>query len=297
MPKKKKSAAVSFDPDDMTSGLPDDFDAEITDVTFVPFDYDGRSDEYGFTLSARVTYSTDNPAFGEDGVVVDHLSAGRLDFFMPSADGEEPVDFDEDEWDGHDEEYEGKYLVPVGSGKKLSGRTNWARWLKEARAAGFEDFQPSASCFEGVYGHFNQLPQDARPGIVTTDEEDDRPAKTILVLTEIKDKPKGKGGAKAGKGAKSRKKAAVEDDDDGDDGDDGDDAAITAAVKAAVDKAGEDGVAKAKLPGIVMKAFKTPKEKKAAMSRVTDAEFLEASDAWAFDEDSPDVLYSMDLFE
>jgi hypothetical protein len=260
-----------MNPDEMvTAGLPDDFDGEITQVRLVPWDYDGNVDHH--VLAVRVTIQPE----GED-EFEQHYSAGDLEYFVPSMDGETPVDLEE----GEGEELEGVFALKVGRRDQLNNSTNWAHFIGAAIDAGFpvEDLGASVDCFEGVYGHFNRIPQKKRSGIVVEEGGQAR-ARTILVLTEMADKPKAaKPAAKAAKKSAKKKAAASTEDLD----EKLEEVLIEALAEA------EEGLPKAKLPGLVIKAFSGAQKAK-AVKRVSDVEFLESSESWEFDADEA-MLY------
>lgn len=267
---KRNTGVASLNPDNMASaGLADDFDGTITKARFVPWNYDGAMD--GHVLAAAVTIEPDE-GFGFD-EFTQYYSAGDTEFFLPSEDGEEPVDFDG--WDGEDtEEVEGIYAYRVGRREALSNSSNFAHFMAALVEAGFEDGIPANIDFlEGMRGHFNRIPQRKRSGIVQEDDEGRQ--KTILVVTEIEatapaSKAKGEG--------KSKAAAADEGNSDLED-------AVSEAIVEALSEA--DGeLAKRKVVGIVIQAFKSDKKNKsAAVKLASDVDFLSSSDLWEFDAD------------
>lgn len=281
--KETLSKVASMNPDNMASGgLMDDFDGTITKVRLVPWDYNGNIDHD--VLAAAVTIQPD-----EGDEFTQHYSAGDLESFMPSMDGKEPIS-------GDDDDREGIYALQVGKKEQLNNNSNWAQFLKAAIDAGFDTSRMTAEVtfLEGVYGHFNRIPQKKRSGIVVTprpgqkEAKQDRPQE-ILVITEIKEAPKAakvtNGSGKAAPAKTSAKPAGKAAKDDGDDLDDRLAAVIVEAIEAA------DGVLlKTKLAGIAMKAFQGP-EKAKAVKRATDVAFLESrGEDWAFDADEGQLL-------
>lgn len=283
--KKKAPAAVaSMNPDNMASGgLADDFDGEITKVRFVPWDYDGKIDRH--VLAVAMTIVPDEDSDLEEFIQV--YSAGDLDHFAPSMDGEEPVDLDE----GEEEDLEGIYALRVGRREQLNNNTNWAHFIGAAIDAGFpqEDLGASCDCFEGIRAHFNRVPQKKRAGIMQSDEEEDQPRRNdILVISEILEAEskakKAKGAKTKAKGAKAKKGSKAKASDDGDLDDE-----IAAVIVAALEDF-EDGMPKSKIPSFVIKAFKG-KAKAAAVKRATDVEYLSGRESdWVYDEEDG-VLY------
>ena len=98
--KTKKAAAkvASMRPDEMVAGgLMDDFNGTITKARLVPWDYNGNLDHHILALALTI-----QPEEGDE--FVQHYSTGaELDEFVPSMDGEEPVDLE----NGEGEELEG----------------------------------------------------------------------------------------------------------------------------------------------------------------------------------------------
>ena len=123
-----------------------------------------------------------------------------------------------------------------------------------------------------------------------TDEEEDR-VRNILVITEIlettakKSKAKAKGKGKAGK-AKAKGKASKAKADASDDDLDDRIAAVVIEALAATD---DNELPKAKLPGLMVKAFTDKADKSASIKRVGSPDFLESRDEFEFDADEGTV--------
>jgi hypothetical protein len=261
-----------MNPDNMTSGLKDDFDGEVLKARLIPWDYDGKIDHH--ILAVALTIKPDD----EKEPFVQPYSCGELDNFVPSMDGRVSVDLE----NGEGEALEGIYALKVGKKEQLNNSTNWAHFIGALLDAGFDKGKLAAAVtfVEGVYGHWNRIPQKKRSGIVVQPVEGGRTRTSdILVITELKEKA---AGAKAAKSAKAAPAVAVPTAGDLD-------SRLEAVVAEAVKKAGDDGLAKAKLAGIAIKAFTGP-EKGKAVKRVSEAEFLEGSDQWAFDGDSGTLI-------
>jgi len=272
--KKTLGAVASMNPDNMLAGgLMDDFDGTIVKARLVPWDYNGNIDHD--VLAVALTIQPDN-----DNEFVQHYSCGELDNFMPSMDGETAVDPA-----GEGEALEGIYALKVGKKDQLNNNTNWAHFLKALIDAQFDVTKITAavSFVEGVYGHFNRIPQKKRSGIVVnTTAKDGKTARAndILVVTELKDAPAAtktakKTETKATKAAPA--KAAPADDDLGD--------KVTAIIVEAIEKAGDDGLAKSKLAGLIIKNLEGA-EKAKGVKIGTDNAWLSANEAFAFDADS-----------
>ncbi len=281
-------SAVSLNPDNMVSaGLMDDFDGRITKARFVPWDYNGNLDHHILAVAIGI-----QPDEGDE--FTQHYSCGELEHFAPSVDGSTPVDLE----NGEGEALEGPYAVPVGKRAALNNNTNFAQFMMALMDAGFDKskLSPSLEFLEGVYGHFNRIPQKKRSGIVNAAEGDQarRRSNDILVVTELKAAPAGTTGKTGGAGkpngaagrptsapATSAATQAVS-------GDDLDDQ-LAAIVVGALSKAGDDGLPKNKLAGLALKGL--PGNLKAkGVKRIVDPTFLESREEFAFDPDSGTVL-------
>lgn len=287
---KAPAAVASMNPDNMVQGgLKDDFDGLITKSRLVPWDYDGNIDHD--ILAVALTIQVD----GEDEPFVQHYSAGELESFVPSMDGENPVDMS-----GEDKsEMEGIYALGVGSKTGLNNNTNWAHFIGALIAAGFDKAAITADVrfCEGVYGHFNRVAQKKRSGIVNQNEQQNTKKRNndILVVTEIKEirdlsetKPAKKGAAAAksapAKPAPAAKSAPAEEAESLED-------RVRAVVGEAVKAAGEEGLAKNKLSALVMKAFNGG-DKAKALKLVGSADFLGADEnTWAFDPEEGTLIH------
>lgn len=302
---KAPSAVASMNPDNMAqAGLMDDFDGMIEKVRLVPWDYNGNIDHH--ILAVAVTIRPD----GEE-PFTQHYSAGaELDQFAPSMDGEESVDLDAND----PESLEGVFALRVGSKEQLPNNSNWAHFIRALIDAGFDAGQLAADVrfAEGVYGHFNRIPQKKRSGIVVTPPAGGATEKKrnndILVVTELKDAPKGtgttsKGAAPAkanpatGSTAKGvAKKAAPVEQEEEEVQETGDrdelDTALVALIQEAVGKAGDDGLLKGKLAPLALKGLPGPLKAK-GVKRISDNAFLETlgeADGVMFDADSGTLM-------
>lgn len=266
--KPAESAAVSFDPDAMSSGLKDDFRGRITEAVYAPWDYDGNIDEP--VLACRLTIAIED----EDEPFVNHWSAGDLNAFAPSQDGVSPCEEGE----------VGPYAVKVGKRTAFSGSTNFAHLMKAIVDAGAasgkfdrSNLTNSLECLVGIDAHWNRVPQQKRSGMVGQGEG--KP-KDVLVVTEIfgygeEELPKAKAG-KAAAAPKTNSKPAAKDE-----GGDLDERLNDIIVEALA----EGKLKKSKLPSLILSAMGKDPQKAAAVQRVTKADFLEAG-PWEFDADS-----------
>lgn len=280
------SNAVSFNPETFVSaGLADDFDGEIVEVRYVPFDYDGKLDHH--ILAARVTIQPDEESGFDE--FTQHYSAGDLAFFAPSKDGDDPVDLNNDEG----EDLEGTFVVKVGRREALANSSNWGQFCIALMEAGLPGsaMLNDVSILEGLRAHWNRIPQAKRSGVGVA-QPGERP-KEILVITEVLEIPgqsagkrksasKGRGKA-ASKANGSTTTAAASVSDNGS----LDDQLSELVVTALADSEGE--LPKSKLASLAMQAF-DGKEKAQAIKRVTSQEFLAAGESWEFDADEG-VLY------
>ncbi len=291
MAKAAARKAVSVRVKDMKSGgLPDKFNGTIREVVYTPWDYDGKRDEH--ILAVRVTIDVDEDQDHiKEKEIVQHYSAGKLSEFVPSLDGNEPVDLEGDDMD----EMAGHYAVPIGSKDELNNGSNWADFLTKLEEAGFEDNKysddGSLEFLEGVSGHFARVGQRERSGVSNPTGEGGQ-KRTILVMTEITGYPGGKKKravaaktAKADKtpapAAKSKKKAADEDTIDTLKD------LITEVMVAAIEKAGE-AVERVKLARLVLKKV-GPDDKEAAMTIINDDAFYEEHEQLILDDDDDTV--------
>lgn len=248
---------VSFNPETFVSaGLADDFDGEITEVRYVQWDYNGSIAKP--VLAARVTIVPDEESGYDE--FTQHYSAGDLQFFVPTDDGE-------------DEAEEGVSLMQTGHRPALSRSSNWAQFMIALGEAGYavEGAATDVSTMEGIRAHFNRIPQQRRGGIQNADGEG-RP-KEILVVTEVLEAPSASTSKRSGK---SKGSSAANGSGELDE------RIVEVVVAALVD---EEELSKAQLPQFVMKAFDKGKEKAQAVKRVTDAAFLGSVDAWTYDAD------------
>jgi hypothetical protein len=283
----KKASATVRDPSKVSvmrpdqfsgGGLADDFDGTISEVRFVPWNYPTESKPEGsidhYVLAARVTIERED---GEP--VVQHYSAGDLQHFVPSMDGDEGVDLDGDDLS----QMEGVYALKVGKKDALSATSNWAHFLTALNEAGwvYEEMDPDVRFLEGLEAHFNRVPQRKRSGVGggATGADGQQRQREILVVTEIKARPgdtkKGAAKAAAKPAATSAKAATAK-------------AAPAAEANGANDideplrealltalRASDGSLGKSKLAGVAIKAFDGA-QKTVAVKRATTPEFLES---------------------
>jgi hypothetical protein len=265
-------------------GLPDDFDGTISEVRFVPWNYPTENKPEGtidhHILAARVTIERED----EGAPVVQHYSAGELEHFAPSMDGESPVDLEGDDI----AQMEGVYAYKVGKKEALASSSNWSHFLTALYEAGmpYEDMSPDVRFLEGLQAHFNRVPQRKRSGMGSDQGGGDgKRIKEILVITEIKGRADAKAAGATKKAATATAKAsplsarataktqaapAVAEEANGE----GDlSARLAEAIVNATREAGGT-LAKSKLAQVAIKNFKGA-EKTEALALATNAEFLE----------------------
>ena len=274
---------ASLNPDSFVQGgLADDFDGTIEKARFVPWDYNGNIDHH--VLAVAITIKPD-----DEDAFVQHYSAGDLEQFVPSQDGETSVDLE----NGEGEALEGEYALQVGKKEALASSSNFAQFIGAAVEAGFPVADITAACsfLEGHKGHFNRIPQKKRSGLVQSEEQQKKGrASEILVMTEYKGKASG--GAKAS-GVKSKpgsKPAAKPESKASAPAGGGDlDSQIADVIVAEIKKA--DGtLPKSKVAQAVLKAF-TGADKAKAVKRAAEVEFLNSQEErWVFDADSATLI-------
>lgn len=282
---KTPTAVASMNPDNMASGgLKDDFDGEVLKARLVPWDYDGNIDHHILAVALTIKPDEDDEPF------VQHYSCGELEQFVPSMDGETPVDLH----NGEGEALEGIYALRVGRKEQMNNNTNWAHFIGASIDAGFpkSSIGAAVSFIEGVYGHWNRIPQKKRSGIITqpagTDNNKKR-SNDILVITEIRERTNGTrpGPTKAAAARPAAAKTAST-------------AAPTATAAGSLDDrlrvvvteavlASDGGLRKASLAALAIKSFQGS-DKAKAVKRVSEIEFLESSETWVFDSDSATLL-------
>lgn len=171
MAKATAPTGVSLRPSNFSQGggLIDDVDVEIVRARF-GFGYGGQSSaEDATTLQITLKDSE-----GEE----HHQYYGCGTGFVPSEVG--------------DAEENGKMLVPVSDRQQPSGSSNMAIFVTALVNVGLDESlldDGDISALEGTYGHVNRVPAPKRDGLPKREGRNaDRPA-TILVFTELKDKP------------------------------------------------------------------------------------------------------------
>lgn len=215
--RKKGGGIVSTNPDTFVSaGLADDVSGVITLARYEPWDYGGKTDVAGWFMAARVELTPDEDSEVDDVVISHYKATSNLDDFVPGDEDGEPVDIDawEPEGDGSSregysniDEVQGVTCVKIGKKEAMAKNSNWAFWLQQLAAAGFEKHRKFtgnlAEDLEGLHVHMNRLPQPERRGLEGDKKRD------ILVVTEIYGVEE-----VGGKKAKSSKKSKSRDEDE-----------------------------------------------------------------------------------
>lgn len=276
------SKAVSMLPDDFVAGgLFDDQVATVVEAVFAPFDYNGNIE--GAVLAAKLTLQPD-----EDGAdpVTQYWSAGALNSFKPSEDGDEPTDGDGMETG------EGYFVVPVGSRTNLNNNTNWSQLLVSLLDADFprEKISSDIRFLVGLKAHWNRLPPTRKGGQMA----DGGGKKDVLCVTKVIEEPGG-GKAKAGKGsAPAGTKSGSSKGGDASGG--GSLNETVAEMVASIAKAEGGPVKKSKLAGLVLKGWKgSPGDKQKATKLAGDNAFLAEVDDCVFDEEEGTLTHTENL--
>jgi len=300
-----KSRVASMSPDSFVSGgLMDDVDGTIIKARYVPWDYNGTLDHH--VLGVAVTIQVE----GEAEPYVQHYSAGDLEHFMPSMDGENPVNLEGYGGEGYNpEDAEGIYALKVGKKEGLANSSNWAQFIVAALDAKFptDKLGANTDCFEGAIGHFNRVPQKKRSGLVKPAAADTKgKSNDILVMTEFKGwanaakKPStASTSPAAAKSASSKPSTAAKPSTTATStataaggGASALDDKLVEIVVNAVAAAGDDGLNKSKLPSFALKGLGAA-DKGKGVKRVVEADFLSGhEEAWIYDADSG-VLFAI----
>lgn len=287
---------ASLNPDDMLAGgLPSDFRGTITDAAYVKWDYEGTSDKP--VLGVRLTIKPDDPEVNKGKPVVQVYSAGDLQFWAPSDEDGEVQD-------------EGPYAVRVGKKAEMSNNTNYAHLMETILDSGEaakgkpftrKNLTSSVECLVRLDAQWVRVPQKQRKGLVDLNDPAEAAeaaptkarTKEILAVVEVFGyDPDGAAEAPKPK-AKAAKAAPVEEDEPEPEEEAAEEAAelspldagLTKVIVKAILKAG-GALKKGKLAALVLAAYATDKAKNKAVSRSAEEEFLSASEAWKFDEDT-----------
>lgn len=272
---------ASINPDNFVAGgLKDDFIGTIKKARFCPWDYNGKL-EKGHILAFRCEIALDAEYIDDpkDPNYIQHWSAGDLDSFVPSMDGETGVDLaaksdDPNFWDG-------VYALQIGKKEGLSNSSNFGFFMRKAIEAKLpsERLVPNvAQAFEGLRCRFNRVPQPKRSGIVKAVKEgDQKRSDDILVITEIL----GVGQVSAGSPTPSPAKSASAPSaatpstpaSPPSTGNADLDAALVGIIKEAI--RGQGAVLKGKIAQPVMKSL-APAQKGPGVKRISEKAFLES---------------------
>lgn len=298
------SRVASMNPDNMVqTGLADDFDGVIKKVRLVPWNYAGTLDHY--ILGIAMTIKPDS-----EEEFVQYYPAGDLEHWMPSMDGDNPVNLDGYGTEGYDPaQAEGIYAIKVGKQLGLSNSSNWAYFLIKAREANFpvDRITADVSRFEGTYAHFNRIPQKVRAGLVKAAPAagEKKRSNDILVITEFKGfvdqtgvatKPGPKlptSSAKPATSAPATSSPSVAVTTTSAAGGDLDTklvAVVKSALAAAEPVDGVRSLSKAKLPAAALKSLAAT-DKGKGVKRVVDADFLAGHEEdWYYDPETGTLM-------
>lgn len=313
------SKLASNNPENMVQGgLADDFDGVVVKARYAPWNYEGKLDHY--ILAVRLEIRPD----GEAEVFNAWYSAGDLEQYMPSNDGENPVNTEGFGTPGFNmEQVDGIYAIRVGKKEGLSNNSNWAQFMGGALEARLpkDRLSPDVRFMEGVHGHWNRIAQKKRAGLVKAvapGAEANQRQKEILALTEFKGivdpntklaaKPSPFGAASTPPGLPSSAPAVATSSGfptssptpatpaastaPATAGAGGDlDSKLVAIVSDAL-KSAPEGLSKTKLPPLALQKLNGA-EKGKGVSRIVNSEFLASQPtAWAFDPESG-MLYAL----
>lgn len=278
---------AGMDPEGFSSGLKDDFRARVVGTSYVPWDYEGKTDDDGrplVRLGARFELDLlddDGEPTGEEHYI-QTWSAGDIDAFVPSEDGSTPAGTGTDPRDEEEEaqfamDVGGQFALRVGRRTALSRNSGWARVIMSILEAGEaskhfgrEDLATPAPgsirCFEGLDLQFNRVPQERRSGL----NEDSGQRREVLIATEVfgYEAPTATP-AKAAKKVKKAKAAPAAADED--DGEDLDDTVQTLIIEAlSEEESGE--LPKGRLASVLKSVDKT--QKAAALKMVMSQQWL-----------------------
>lgn len=284
------SKVLSNRPDEMTEGLISDFDGKVTLSRYVATSLgSGPKGLYG-RLTIQPLDDSMEP-FNQ------HWSAGKIADFVPSMDGEESTDIDNDEDDS-----EGIYIISPSGKEKMSKLTNWGALMKSLVDAGFplDKIVADVRFLEGGVFHFDRFDQPDRSKLGGTNDPGDK-KRTFLLVTEIKQMPGAKTGVKkAGASAATstakvaaKPKPAAEPEENADDSTEGTDefeTSVVSAISGILAKAEGEAVPRKTVMGEIMTKF-VGKDKKPAVALAGDRTFVGHKDRpWLYDADDDTLM-------
>lgn len=300
-PKEMKVASFASPDDFIQGGLPTDFDGVAEKFRLVPWNYAGKREEY--SLAVRVDLVPDEDS-GQDPFSA-FLSAGNLKHFVPSTDGINPAGGSVDDYlqlasgeadtdPDNPEQYEGVYFLQISKEEKLSRGSNFFQFYEALRdCEGFpvELLGADLSKLDGIYGHWNRVPQRKRDGLSSGDESGR--TREILVMTEYKGKKGANTSTSRGKsaGPGSTTSKSVANGADNTDLEERLEEVISSALSTeeAQAKLNDDGeLPKKQIPPLILASIKPwpNSEKSAAVAMSTKPEFLGADGRpWIYNED------------
>lgn len=298
----KEMKVISFNLDDFVQGgLPTDFDGVAEKFRLVPWNYGGKRDEYSPAIRVDIVPDEDS---GHDPFSAYLSVGGSLKHFVPSMDGFEPAggsvddyiqlaDGDADTDPDNPEQYEGIYFLTIQGEGTLSKGSNFYQFLEALRDCGVpaEFIGADLSKMDGIYGHWNRVPQRKRDGLAGDDSGRSR---EILVLTEYKGK-KGGGKTVAGKSKSTSTKSSANGSDNSTSADSDLEERLADVISSALSteeaqaKLNDDGeLPKKQIPPLILASIKSwpNSEKSAAVAMSTKPEFLGADGRpWIYNED------------
>lgn len=275
---KRKKGALSIRPSEAEEGLLSDADVTITTSIWSTW---GAADERALVGGREA----EDPALklvldpDEGDELEQFLSAGKANRAVPSEDGE-------------DEAEEGDFIIPAeGSGARaLSKSTNAYIFLNSlcSPAEGKLKFPEAKlddgiSSLEGLHCHVTRVPQPKRGGLPTEEGERER---TVLVVHEIYELPKGISGARGGSKKKTTRRSKPEPEEEEEEEEGGEDE-LSEKAQAIVVKVLDKHPKGVTTDGLVKGAFpfaaKMGKARKDILELIQDEDFLGDDDApWEY---------------
>ncbi len=189
--------AASVDPDAMIqTGLANNFRGAPT-IRYTIRKYEKGKFAGTYYPCAQVDITTDDPGLGNGGVVTEYYSIGKLNEWVPSNDGETPLELSFDDYlilhkGEQDVDAEtlarilGTHLAPhpKGAQANVPNNTKWAQLTRSIKACGFPKERMGASCdfIDGVDCEWVRLPyEDSKGQRMKNLEEGQREPETLCV--------------------------------------------------------------------------------------------------------------------
>lgn len=305
-----KRRAASTDPDAMIStGLANNFRGTPT-IRYTIRKYEKGKFAGTYYPCAQVDIATDDPSLGHDGVVTEYYSIGKLNEWVPSMDGESPLELSFDDYmilhRGEQDvdadtlaKIRGTHLAPhpKGAQANVPNNTKWSQLMRSIKTCGFPKERMGASCdfIDGVDCEWVRLPyEDSKGNRMKNLEEGQREPETLCVtnidldtLPAVASGGKGKAAGKPGGSSTSTTTTATTQPAPAPAADDLD-AKVDAAIVAALTAAPDNQLHKSKLGSPVVKALGKDGAKSVKLLNNNDwlGESLDREGGYVFDLDS-----------